>query len=92
MEHGQHPFYELFSQLGLPNSDAAIQRFIATHPLSQSAALADAEFWTPTQADFIREAWKQDADWAPVIDQLNNRLHHKPAAPLVELGDHFIHH
>ena len=76
MEQGQHAFCELFMQLGLASSEAAIQRFLAEHSLAHDAELADAEFWTPAQAAFIREAWKQDADWAAVIDQLNNSLHH----------------
>ncbi|MFT3929515.1 MAG: DUF2789 domain-containing protein [Spongiibacteraceae bacterium] len=75
MENGQHAFSELFAQLGLPNSEAAIQHFIAQHPLPNTIQLADADFWTPAQAGFIRESWRQDADWSAVIDQLNNSLH-----------------
>lgn len=76
METSQHEFSELFAQLGLPNSEAEIRKFIAEHALPEDTRLPDAGFWTPTQADFLREAWKADADWAPVIDQLNISLHH----------------
>lgn len=75
MENSQHAFYELFAQLGLPNSEAAIQRFITQHSLPSTTQLADADFWTTAQAEFIRESWKQDADWSALIDQLNNSLH-----------------
>lgn len=75
MESHSHEFGDLFAQLGLPHSEADIRSFITTHSLPQSTLLSDAEFWTKTQADFLREAWKADADWAPVIDQLNIALH-----------------
>ncbi len=76
MENNHHAFHELFAQLGLPNGDAAIRQFIAEHHLPEFTELADADFWTKAQAEFIREAWRQDADWTSVIDQLNSSLHH----------------
>lgn len=76
MEQHQHAFSELFAQLGLPNSDAFIRQFCAGHSLESNVRLHDAEFWTPAQAQFLRDAWSQDADWAEVIDQLNASLHH----------------
>jgi hypothetical protein len=75
MEHHHHAFSELFAQLGLPNSDTAIQKFCTEHPLQKDIRLPDADFWTPAQAQFLRDAWRQDADWAEVIDQLNMTLH-----------------
>jgi Protein of unknown function (DUF2789) len=43
-----HHFSDLFAQLGLPNDEYAIQRFIASHArLSSDFLLADAPFWTP---------------------------------------------
>lgn len=76
MENSQHEFGELFAQLGLPSGEAEIHKFIVEHSLPEETRLPDAEFWTHTQAAFLREAWKADADWAPVIDQLNISLHH----------------
>ena len=76
MEQQHHAFRELFAQLGLPNSDAAIRQFCAEHSVRQHTSLPDAEFWTPAQAQFLRDAWGEDADWAEVIDQLNITLHH----------------
>ena len=66
---------ELFSQLGLPDEDAEIEAFIATHrPLPDGMPLPDAPFWTPSQAQFLREELVKDAAWAEVVDQLNASL------------------
>jgi hypothetical protein len=70
-----HRFCELFAQLGLPADDASIRQFITRHaPLAPGVRLADATFWTPSQASFLREAIGQDADWAEVADQLSAAL------------------
>jgi len=75
MEKPVHLFTELFSQLGLPAELNAINHFIDIHtPLAPDIMLADAPFWTPAQAAFLREEILEDADWAEVIDQLNTPL------------------
>jgi len=75
MEQAQHPLRDLFAQLGLPAGAEAIDRFIARHsPLAADVALADADFWSPMQATFLREEMAEDADWSGVIDELNQRL------------------
>lgn len=75
MEPTVHPFSDLFAQLGLPNDSASIQQFIATHsPLPDDMRLEEAPFWSPAQAQFLKEEWREDADWAPLVDQLNVRL------------------
>lgn len=75
MEPPVHSMPNLFAQLGLPADEAEIDRFIETHaPLPRSVDLADAPFWTPAQASFLREEILEDADWAEVVDQLNVRL------------------
>ena len=67
---------DLFAQLGLPSSDSEIALFIETrHHLASNVILSDASFWTPSQAEFLKEELAKDADWAEVIDQLNVRLH-----------------
>lgn len=76
MESPVHSMRNLFAQLGLPSDQASIDQFIATHsPLPQGMTLADAPFWTPAQANFLREEILEDADWAEIIDQLNANLH-----------------
>jgi hypothetical protein len=68
-------FKGLFGQLGLADDDEGIEEFIATHKgLPKSVHLEDASFWNDAQANFIRNALDEDAEWAELIDQLNNRL------------------
>jgi hypothetical protein len=76
MELANHSVHDLFAQLGLANEDADIERFVASHgPLAGGTKLADAPFWSDTQARFLRDEILEDADWAEVIDQLNVMLH-----------------
>lgn len=76
MESSIHTLNNLFAQLGLPASDEEVENFIKTHThLAGYISLADAPYWTPVQAEFLREEILKDADWAEVIDQLNSRLH-----------------
>lgn len=76
MERPLHSMSNLFAQLGQANDEAAIAQFIETHsPLANSVQLAEAPFWTPAQACFLREALLQDADWAEIADALNVELH-----------------
>ncbi|MCM2249000.1 MAG: DUF2789 domain-containing protein [Geothrix sp.] len=73
MESHLHSMTDLFAQLGLPSNPEAIQAFIeARRPLT--APLADAPFWTPAQAAFLRDQVEQDADWADVVDRLASGL------------------
>ncbi len=76
MDLSNHTMSELFDQLGLPSDEDAIQQFVANHrPLPQNTLLSEANFWTPAQAQFLREQLQRDADWAEVVDQLNMSLH-----------------
>lgn len=69
----------LFAQLGESTEDAAINRFIDRHLLAGSAtALHEAVCWSASQSDFLRAAIDDDAEWAPIVDQLNARLHRYP--------------
>lgn len=65
----------LFEQLGLAASEADIEHFIATHRLAQDVRLVDAPFWSDSQSAFLKEQFHRDAEWAPVVDELNVRLH-----------------
>lgn len=77
MELPNHSLPELFGQLGLPSDDESIETFIKTHrPISAGSAVADAPFWTPAQAQFLRDEILEDADWAPIVDQLGVLLSH----------------
>lgn len=76
MDMTTHDMATLFAQLGLENSPSAITAFIANHKLPAELSLSEAPFWTEAQASFLKENWRQDADWSVVIDQLNVQLRH----------------
>jgi len=76
MDTSSHTINTLFEQLGLPSDSDAIDDFIAHHRIHKAAeSLQEYDFWSPSQARFIREALEQDSDWAEVVDELNTRLH-----------------
>ena len=75
MESQTHTLANLFAQLGLPNEPRAMEAFIATHaPLADAIPLAEAAFWTPSQAAFLKAEIAEDADWSAVVDSLNLQL------------------
>lgn len=76
MEISPHTLSNLFEQLGLPSEAPAIDRFVRNHsPLPPAVRLSEASFWTPAQAGFLHEELLKDADWAEVVDGLNQLLH-----------------
>lgn len=79
MDQTVHPFSELFAQLGLASDEASIRAFITEHaPLPDNMRLEEAPFWSDAQSQLLREERVDDADWAPVVDQLNLALHAAP--------------
>lgn len=69
----------LFAQLGEASDDTSIALFIELHgTLTGVTQLHEAPCWTASQASFLREALLLDAAWAPVVDELNTRLHRTP--------------
>lgn len=75
MEPPIHTLPSLFKQLGLENSDEAIDQFISDHrPLAADIQLHEAGFWNSAQADFLKQEKEEDADWAEVVDQLDAML------------------
>ncbi len=77
MDTSFHTLNTLFAQLGLPDSDRDIDAFVHRHcNLDGDVRLDKAMFWTPAQADFLREAILEDSDWGEVVDQLDSRLRH----------------
>ena len=72
MQAPHHDMPALFAQLGLGSERSAIDAYIAAHaPLPSEVALAEAPFWSSSQAQFLREELLGDADWSAVIDELN---------------------
>jgi len=75
MENPQHSLPALFKQLGLADDPISIDQFIASHsPLKPELHLADAFFWTESQAQLLRDEILEDADWANVVDRLDVML------------------
>ncbi|MDR6177866.1 MULTISPECIES: DUF2789 domain-containing protein [unclassified Pseudomonas] len=76
MELPVHDLTTLFEQLGLDSDPAAIDDFIASHsPLPDAVKVSEADFWSPAQKSFLKDEIMGDADWAPIVDELNVRLH-----------------
>lgn len=74
MDTSLHTMNNLFIQLGLSGNEADIERFIASHVINQHRPLEEAAFWTTRQADFLRSAVEEDADWVGIVNQLDVRL------------------
>lgn len=71
MESPIHLLSDLFRQLGLPDDPESIETFLADHrPLPPDIPVAEAAFWTPSQADFLREEMAEDGDWTELVDWL----------------------
>ena len=75
MDMSTHNLETLFAQLGLPNSEAAIEAFVSNNHLPRDVPLENAAFWTAGQAQLLKESIVEDGDWAEVVDQLNAQLH-----------------
>ena len=76
MDTSRHTIQTLFRQLGIPHSEPAIEAFLKNNHLPPDIPLKEAAFWNGAQAQFIRDAIAEDADWAEVVDQLDALLRH----------------
>ncbi|WP_342619397.1 DUF2789 family protein [Rhodoferax sp. GW822-FHT02A01] len=66
----------LFAQLGEANDAVAIARFIERNgTLWGGTHMYEASCWSRSQAAFLRDAIAQDANWAPIVDELNALFH-----------------
>jgi len=75
MDRSNHDMTGLFAQLGLKNSVQEIESFIATNRgIPVNMELADADFWSQGQAQFLKEAIMLDSDWSEVVDSLDAQL------------------
>jgi len=75
MEPFIHTLSNLFEQLGLDSSDAAIETFIQSNkPIAANIEIHNASFWNPSQASFLQQEKAEDADWAEIVDQLDVML------------------
>ena len=75
METPYHSIESLFDQLGLESSEEAIESFINKNKsLPDYTELYKADFWTDSQASFLKEVIDEDSDWSAVVDLLNTML------------------
>ena len=75
MDGTAHRFTDLFAQLGLPTDNPSIEEFRRKNsPQYAEWVLADAPGWSDAQKAFLNEEWREDADWAVLVDQLNLAL------------------
>ena len=75
MDTTAHNMTTLFEQLGLPAGEQEIAAFLREHQLPEDVRVSEAPFWNAGQRQFLREEWVEDADWALVVDALNEALH-----------------
>ena len=75
MDTTAHNMTTLFEQLGLPAGEQEIAAFLRAHQLPEDVRVSEAPFWNAGQRQFLREEWVEDADWAMVVDALNEALH-----------------
>ncbi|MFD1384599.1 DUF2789 domain-containing protein [Rhodanobacter aciditrophus] len=65
----------LFEQLGLEASEDAVDAFIAKNgPIPKDVLLWNADFWTSAQASLLKQLKEEDAEWSPVVDELDLML------------------
>ena len=75
MDTLQYTLETLFEQLGLDGDEDAVARFTEEHrPVPTGTELADASFWSDSQAGFLREAISRDSPWALPVDELDALL------------------
>ncbi|AZQ84170.1 DUF2789 domain-containing protein [Colwellia sp. Arc7-635] len=75
MDRSMHNMTNLFAQLGLKNSNEDIEFFIAANRgLQKDQPLADADFWSNGQQQFLQEAIQLDSDWSEIVDSLDALL------------------
>ncbi len=76
MDMTSNTLASLFEQLGLPSAEHEIEQFVQTHRLAEHINIVDADFWTDGQRQFLRQSLRLDAEWSPIVDDLNALLHH----------------
>ena len=76
MDTSAHTMKNLFAQLGLANSDVAMENFVKNNHLNHDIPMECAAFWSAGQAQFLREEIQSDGDWSEVVDQLDAQLRH----------------
>lgn len=74
MEIMVHNLSNLFLQLGMAGDVATIDTFLTANRLDPGIRLPEADFWNPSQAQFLARAIADDSNWAIAADELSMRL------------------
>ena len=74
----------LFEQLGLDADQTSIDNFVASHQLPEGVMMHQADFWSPSQCEFLSSHWQKDDEWSIVIDNLNELLNRNLKAEHIE--------
>ena len=75
METPIHSIVSLFDQLGLNSTEEGVNNFINKNgKLSSNIELHKADFWNTSQANFLKQALDEDADWVEIVNQLDAML------------------
>ena len=75
MDTTRNNLSSLFEQLGLPSADGEIETFVESHkPLAATLHLHEAGWWNRSQAQFLKQAIDDDAEWAEAVDELDAML------------------
>ncbi len=75
MDTSLHLVKDLFLQIGLSNNSPDIESIIHNiKGFPSSTPIWEADFWTRSQADFLKESYDEDSDWVEAVDQLDALL------------------
>ena len=75
MDTSFHIVKDLFLQIGLSNENPDIDSFIRENKgIPSSIPIWEADFWTQSQAAFLKESYDEDSDWVEAVDHLDSLL------------------
>ena len=75
MDTSFHIVKDLFLQIGLSNENPDIDSFIRENKgIPASIPIWEADFWTQSQAAFLKESYDEDSDWVEAVDHLDSLL------------------
>jgi hypothetical protein len=75
MDTSLHLVKDLFLQIGLSNDTLDIDSFILKNKgIPSSTPIWEADFWTRSQAAFLKESYDEDSDWVEAVDHLDALL------------------
>ncbi|MFT5426669.1 MAG: hypothetical protein ACI9ZT_001611 [Gammaproteobacteria bacterium] len=75
MDTSLHHLKDLFLQIGLSNDSLDMDSFIHKNKgIPSSTLLWEADFWTRSQAAFLKESYDEDSDWVEAVDHLDALL------------------